>query len=131
MDEFTLEIIYSPEWLRLPCRAMAGREERVQALAMGGYGGYVWAAFGFTLISMVTLLWQSWRAQQRRADELAALRHTVRASRPGQGSAPAAAATGRRLVATKPATTGLSGRNGATSDAPGPHLATARPTSGT
>lgn len=103
----------------------------MQALAMGGYGAYVWAAFGFTLISMVALLWQSWRAQQRRTDELAAMRNAVRARRPGQASSPVAEASSRRLVATKPATTGGSGRNDTASEAPAPHLATSRPSSGT
>jgi heme exporter protein CcmD len=65
----------------------------VQALAMGGYGGYVWAAYGFTLVLMIGLLWQSWRLQRRRGHELAELRRTLR---PGSGR-PA-----RRLVAQKP-----------------------------
>ena len=74
----------------------------MQALAMGGYGGYVWAAFGFTLISMIGLLWQSWRAQQRRADELASLRSTVRGGAP-RPLEPVDGPPARRLVATKPA----------------------------
>lgn len=75
----------------------------MQALAMGGYGGYVWAAFGFTLVLMIGLLWQSWRLQQRRTDELAELRRTLRGDggrgdgRHGDAKRPA-----RRLVATKP-----------------------------
>lgn len=72
----------------------------MQALAMGGYGGYVWSAFGFTLISMIGLLWLSWRAQRRRADELAALRSIVRS---GSGSDTAGRTPPRRLVATRPA----------------------------
>lgn len=65
----------------------------VQAVAMGGYGGYVWAAFGFALIVMVALLWQSWQAQRRSTGELDQLRSTIRGtSRPR-----------RRLVATRPA----------------------------
>jgi|GEM_PF-2392230 len=64
---------------------------------MGGYGGYVWSAFGFALISMGGLLWQSWRAQARRTEELKALRGTIR------GTAGATTARQpRRLVATKP-----------------------------
>jgi len=64
---------------------------------MGGYGGYVWSAFGFALISMGGLLWQSWRAQARRTEELKALRSTIR------GAAGATTARQpRRLVATKP-----------------------------
>jgi heme exporter protein D len=68
----------------------------VEALSMGGYGGYVWSAFGFAVISMGVLLWQSWRAQARRTEELQSLRSTIRGAdgerRP------------RRLVATKPGT---------------------------
>lgn len=64
-----------------------------EMLSMGGYGGYVWAAFGFTIVVMTGLLWQSWRAQRRRAAELAELRSTIRG-----GSRPR-----RRLVATRPA----------------------------
>jgi heme exporter protein CcmD len=65
---------------------------------MGGYGGYVWAAFGFTLVLMIGLLWQSWRLQQRRTDELAELRRTLRGDS-GRGDAERPV---RRLVATKP-----------------------------
>ena len=61
----------------------------MQALAMGGYGGYVWAAFGFTIVLMIGLLWQSWRLQQRRTDELAGLRRTLRGDTPGGDGRPA------------------------------------------
>ena len=64
---------------------------------MGGYGGYVWSAFGFALISMGGLLWQSWRAQARRTEELKALRSTVRGG--GEGTPERRP---RRLVATRP-----------------------------
>jgi heme exporter protein CcmD len=64
---------------------------------MGGYGGYVWSAFAFALVSMGGLLWQSWRAQARRTEELKALRSTVR----GGGDGPTERRP-RRLVATKP-----------------------------
>jgi heme exporter protein CcmD len=101
LDEFTLAVIYSPMELRMCCGGDAPREDQVQALAMGGYGGYVWAAFGFTLISMIGLLWQSWRAQQHRAEELASLRSTVRGGACGRADQPDDAPT-RRLVATKP-----------------------------
>lgn len=70
----------------------------MQALAMGGYGGYVWAAFGFTLVLMVGLLWQSWRLQQRRTEELAELRRMLR----GDGRRDDAERPARRLVAQKP-----------------------------
>jgi heme exporter protein CcmD len=82
---------------------------------MGGYGGYVWTAFGFTLLSMGGLLWQSWRAQARRTEELKALRSTVRG-----GGEDSVERRPRRLVATKPDTV-------PDSDS----LATPRPTSGT
>lgn len=103
----------------------------MQALAMGGYGGYVWAAFGFTLISMIGLLWQSWRAQHRRTGELAALRSTVRGSGRGarpQGEQPAETAP-RRLVATKPARRG--GDAAEPEAPPAPGFAATRPSSGT
>ncbi len=61
---------------------------------MGGYGGYVWSAFCFAVISMGVLLWQSWRAQARRTEELHSLRSTIRG---GDGER-----RPRRLVATKP-----------------------------
>jgi heme exporter protein CcmD len=63
---------------------------------MGGYGGYVWSAFGFALISMGGLLWQSWRAQARRSEELKSLRSTIR------GSSDLSERRTRRLVATRP-----------------------------
>jgi len=72
-----------------------------QAFEMGGYGGYVWTAFGFTLIVMAGLLWQSWRAQRRSTSELAELRSTIRRS-----GRPRAATPRQRLVATRPAADG-------------------------
>lgn len=100
----------------------------MQALAMGGYGGYVWGAFGFTLISMIGLLWQSWRAQRRRADELAALRSTVR-SGGRRDSDTTDGAPPRRLVATRPTIS----QSLATPPAePGPHgFAASGPSTGT
>ena len=103
---------------------------------MGGYGGYVWSAFGFALISMIGLLWQSWRAQQRRVDELAALRNTVRGGtrRRAEQLDPAPP---RRLVATKP---GQAQLEATAAHAPGPadgsapathHFAVSRPFPGT
>jgi len=75
----------------------------MQALAMGGYGGYVWAAFGFTIVLMIGLLWQSWRMQQRRADELAELRRTLRGdAQRDHGQRYDAERPVRRLVAQKP-----------------------------
>jgi heme exporter protein D len=43
-------------------------------LAMGGYGAYVWAAFGFTLVTMIGLLWQSWSWARKREAEAERLR---------------------------------------------------------
>lgn len=52
-------------------------------LHMGGYAAYVWSAFGFTLVVLLGLLIQSWRAAHRREEELGRLRHLVRpAARP-------------------------------------------------
>jgi heme exporter protein CcmD len=108
----------------------------LQALTMGGYGGYVWAAFGFALISMIGLLLQSWRAQQRRADELAALRSTVRGGtrRRAEQHDPAPP---RRLIATKPgqvqpeATAARATRSADGSEPATQRFAVSRPSSGT
>jgi heme exporter protein CcmD len=97
---------------------------------MGGYGGYVWAAFGFTIVLMIGLLWQSWRLQQRRTDELAGLRRTLRGDtpdgdgRPGDTERPA-----RRLVARKPDAAPAAAGQGAGAFDPGPVTAN-RSTSG-
>jgi heme exporter protein CcmD len=37
---------------------------------MGGYGAYVWSAFGVSLGSLIVLLGASWRQSRRRAAEL-------------------------------------------------------------
>jgi heme exporter protein D len=42
--------------------------------AMGGYGAYVWPAFGFAAAVLLGLLWQSWRAARSREAELEQLR---------------------------------------------------------
>ncbi len=69
---------------------------------MGGYGGYVWSAFGFTLILTLGLAWQSWWLQRRRSDELALLRQQVRPrDRDGASQRPL-----RRLVAVRADETG-------------------------
>lgn len=60
---------------------------------MGGYGGYVWSAFGFTLVLTLGLAWQSWRQQRQRDAELTELRRRVRS---GDGGRPV-----RRLVAVR------------------------------
>lgn len=103
---------------------------------MGGYGGYVWAAFGFTIVLMIGLLWQSWRLQKRRTGELAELRRTLRGdSAGGDGQAYDAQRPARRLVAQKPggapAGSGLQADSGHDIDAFDPATAAAnRSTSG-
>jgi heme exporter protein D len=53
--------------------------------AMGGYGAYVWPAFGFAAAVLLGLLLQSWRSARRRAVELEQLRRELR---PGRASRP-------------------------------------------
>ena len=53
--------------------------------AMGGYGAYVWPAFGFAAAVLLGLLGQSWRAARSRAAELERLRRLVR---PGPAERP-------------------------------------------
>ena len=53
--------------------------------AMGGYGAYVWPAFGFAAAVLLGLLWQSWRAARSREAELEQLR---RLARPGPTGRP-------------------------------------------
>ena len=50
-------------------------------LAMGGYGAYVWPAFGFAAIVLLGLLLQSWRTARRRAAEFEQLRAELRSGR--------------------------------------------------
>jgi heme exporter protein D len=57
-------------------------------LAMGGYAGYVWSAFGFTFVVMVGLLAQSWRLARRRERELVELRAQLRPGREPTASRP-------------------------------------------
>ena len=52
---------------------------------MGGYGAYVWPAFGFAAVVLLGLLLQSWWTARRRAAEFEQLRaelRPARASRP-------------------------------------------------
>ena len=51
-------------------------------LAMGGYGAYVWPAFGFAAIVLLGLLLQSWWTARRRAAEFEQLRAELRSGRP-------------------------------------------------
>ena len=50
-------------------------------LSMGGYGAYVWSAFGFAAVLMVALLWHSITAARGRQVELEELRQRVRPRR--------------------------------------------------
>jgi heme exporter protein D len=50
-------------------------------VAMGGYAAYVWSAFGFALVALLTLLAQSWHAARSREAELVQLRTLLRAGR--------------------------------------------------
>lgn len=52
-------------------------------LEMGGYGAYVWSAFGFTAIAMLGLLLQSLHIARRRTAELEEMRRQRRDTRPG------------------------------------------------
>jgi heme exporter protein D len=52
--------------------------------AMGGYGAYVWPAFGFAAAVLLGLLWQSWRAARSREVELEQLRRLVRPAATGR-----------------------------------------------
>jgi heme exporter protein D len=53
-----------------------------EVFAMGGYGAYVWSAFGVAALVLLALFAQSWHAARRREDELRRLRDVVRAARP-------------------------------------------------
>lgn len=56
--------------------------------AMGGYGAYVWPAFGFAGAVLLGLLLQSWRTARRRAAELEQLRADLRPGRAGRPRRP-------------------------------------------
>lgn len=47
-------------------------------LSMGGYGVFVWSAFGLTALILLGLLWQSLLAGRSRQAELEQLRAVVR-----------------------------------------------------
>jgi heme exporter protein D len=61
-------------------------EEMERALsdffAMGGYGAYVWPAFGFAALVMLGLLLQSWWASRSREAELEQLSRQLLPGRP-------------------------------------------------
>ena len=52
--------------------------------AMGGYGVYVWSAFGFTTCLMIALLVASWLSARASERELETLRREVRPARPAR-----------------------------------------------
>lgn len=60
---------------------------------MGGYGLYVWAAYGVAFLLMVALLWLSWNGAKSSQREFEALRSQIR---------PAASKGRKSLTATRP-----------------------------
>jgi heme exporter protein D len=50
-------------------------------LAMGGYGAYVWSAYGFAAAVLIALLVQSWRSARRREAEFEQVRRVARPAR--------------------------------------------------
>ena len=51
-------------------------------LAMGGYGPFVWAAYGITLAVLAGLFWQSWQQARKRTAEAERRRAERRAEAP-------------------------------------------------
>ena len=42
-------------------------------LAMGGYGAFIWPAYGVSALALIAMVWQSWaawRAAKKRLEEL-------------------------------------------------------------
>lgn len=56
-------------------------------LAMGGYGAYVWAAYGITLLSLLLLFVWSWYGARAREAELEQVRKLSRSERRAPSSA--------------------------------------------
>lgn len=56
-----------------------GTESVHEFLSMGGYGAYVWAAYGATLGVLAALFWQSWHRSRKRTAEAERLRAERRA----------------------------------------------------
>ncbi len=50
-------------------------------LAMGGYGAYVWSAYGITLLSLLLLFVWSWHGARAREAELEQVRKLSRSER--------------------------------------------------
>lgn len=68
-------------------------------LAMGGYGPYVWSAYGITLAVMVGLFWQSWQRARKRTAEA----ERVRAERWAEARRPARPIVAERRPVDPPA----------------------------
>ncbi len=68
---------------------------------MDGYGPYVWAAYGITVLVVVGLLLQSWWYARKRSAELAALRERA----PRRARAPIRPLRAERRPATEDGTT--------------------------
>ena len=49
----------------------------MKLLEMGGYGAYVWSAYGFTVLLLGGLLLQSWLFERKQRWELAKLRQQL------------------------------------------------------
>ena len=69
-------------------------------LAMGGYGAYVWTAYGVTAVALLLLFVWSWFGARARDAELEQLRKLSRAERKAPSSA-----TLREPNQQRPATT--------------------------
>jgi heme exporter protein D len=41
--------------------------------AMGGYGAFIWPAYGVSLLALVAMVWQSWSAWRAAKKRLAGL----------------------------------------------------------
>ncbi|MGI9435799.1 MAG: heme exporter protein CcmD [Geminicoccaceae bacterium] len=55
--------------------------------AMGGYGAFVWAAYGVTFLGLALLFVWSWLGARSRDAELEQVRHWARAEKKEPGSA--------------------------------------------
>ncbi len=62
--------------------------------AMGGYGAYVWVAYGTTLLGLALLFVWSWFGARARQAELDRMRQLARGDRRAPGSATLHRATG-------------------------------------
>lgn len=67
-------------------------------LSMGGYGAYVWAAYGATFGVLVALFWQSWQRARKRTAEA----ERLRAERRAEGRRPARPVVAERRPAAPP-----------------------------